>query len=431
MKKGLTLVYLALHLLLCLFQAPAYGESWMIRHGKSMTEEADEASVHWESPEERHTIVPTDVTEIDLRTVLGDGAQHVKNVWMLQDNRCIILQTRYVEEEGFEHTIVFWDVEHRSILSQASVSRAEYQTWPGWDDGAFYLLFALEQDTSSGTGPSEYRYKRASISLDGMVSVDDDMPDRLTMMPGGKTAIRDGADGGLYAVDIATGKEQLLLFGISVADMFAAGFNTIAEYVPFWDEYRDDEYPYDLVDMNIYFVRDFYVYAPLDEHRFVYGVNGWEWGVGYGVYDLRTRTDHRITGRDYFFGIGGDWLFGEALMADANTYETFPVAASVQEQFGWVMAQENGHVAYNISPDGRLLALTGMKSRREDASTVTITDLQTGDALIDYNIDNPFAYEYSVDFYDDTHLMLFCRPQEHGSAYLYLFDLTEILSTLV
>lgn len=216
-------------------------------------------------------------------------------------------------------------------------------------------------------------------------------------------------------------------------------YETFLKYVPCWDDviydgtYKEG-YPFPITfpidedtyyDNDLWLWRDFYVYKPLDEYRFVYRVFGWEWGAGYGIYDLRTHTDHRITGRGYLCGMAGNTLYGSALMADANTYESSPLPKTVQEQLNEASAMEDGVVDCDISPDGRLLALTGMKSRRSDASTVTVTDIRTGDIIKAYDIHNPFAWEYSVSFYGDTRFMLFFRPEEHGSAYIYLFDLEE------
>jgi len=87
----------------------------------------------------------------------------------------------------------------------------------------------------------------------------------------------------------------------------------------------------------------------LDEYRFVYRVYGWEQGASFGVYDLRTRTDHRITGRGYFFGVAGDTLYGLNLTADANTYVMSPLPETARRQLAEVHALANGRVDYDIS----------------------------------------------------------------------------------
>lgn len=83
------------------------------------------------------------------------------------------------------------------------------------------------------------------------------------------------------------------------------------------------------------------------------------------------------------------------------------------------------HSDYDISPDGKLLALLWKEDSAlsDDPITVTITDIQSGDTIKTYVMDNPFATEHSVAFYDDTRLMLFSQPEPLGSAYIYLFNL--------
>jgi hypothetical protein len=176
-------------------------------------------------------------------------------------------------------------------------------------------------------------------------------------------------------------------------------------------------------DNMMWFGRFFSMRQPLDEHRFVYAASGWEWGAGFGVYDLSTNTDHRITGRGYLYDLAGNMLFGSTLKADINTYETYQLPEAVQEQFAQVSAMEDGIVNYDLSPDGALLALTGLRSRDADHRALIVTDTTTGDLVRGYVIDNPSANENRVSFYGDENLMLLFTPEEPGEAYLYLVDL--------
>lgn len=398
---------------------------------------------------ELHTIVPKGVTEIDLRTFLGDDAQGVEDAWMLSTDTCVILRAPPPEDGDYE--LILLDMQKCVILSRMPVPYEGYLSGQGWEDGAFYLLF--EPGDVRGYDPA-FSYIKATVAPDGTINIDDSVPDRFTVMPGGKTAVRTADDGSLYAVDLATGEEDLLIQGVPGKDIFLDnGYNydeiaerfpfwnedyvANAEYVPFWDELpenwedlNDGANPYvrdDDRDGDPFAIRQFYVYKPLDEHRFVYTVSGWESYSGYGVYDLQTRTDHRITGRGFFCGIGGNTLYGTTLMADANKYESSLLPESVREQFAELNPYNFGEIDYDISPDGRLLARTDTipYGYYEIEHTVTITDLQTGDIIKAYDIYNPFATEYTVAFYDDTHFMLFCRPEELGSAYIYLFNVEE------
>lgn len=237
-------------------------------------------------------------------------------------------------------------------------------------------------------------YIKVSISPDGTVDVSDYMQSWYTVMPGGKTTIREAEDGSLYAVDVATGKEELLIQGVSKQEFFNKSPDKRGKYVPFKDEFPDSERDMDNFDFGVYdpedhlrAIRDFGYVTPLDDHRFAYGINAWEWETGFGVYDIQTRTDHRITSDGYFLGEAGGYIFGSALKADANTYEIFTLPESVQPPLAFVYPMENDYLDHSISPNGKLLALTGRKSY-DIEHTVTITDLQTGDIVKTYDIDN-------------------------------------------
>lgn len=398
------------------------------------------------------TVVPEGVTEIDLRTVLGDDVLDVEDAFMLSENVCVILRFLPGNDDiggsGSDYEIILLNMRDRSILSRTPVPNVEYYYRQGWEGGAFYLLFEPE-GVRRYDDPAPSCIK-VTVARDGTVDIDGSAPSGLTVMPGGKTAVRAAMDGSLYAVDAATGEEELLIQGVpSVELLWDEGYtdeeiaeyfplfdedyrDAVAAYVPFWDELpenweelNDYSYPFEsTMSSDIFSIRQFHVEQPLDEHRFVYFVSSWEWYNGYGVYDLRTRTDHRITGRGDLYGVAGGKLFGSTLMADANTYETSPLPESVREQF-WEMDPYDGSVNLDFSPDGRLLALTNMESWDSGVSTVTVTDIGTGAIVKAYDLLNPFATVSSVTFYDNGRFMLFFRAEEHGSAFIYLFDIEK------
>ncbi len=421
-KACLSLVML-LVLSLCLFQSLA--------HADTSPAGRDELSAG--SKVKLRTVVPEGVTEIDLRVALGDDASDVHGAWMLNADVCVIL--RQLSEAGDDEIIVL-DTRDYTVLSRTPIPYITYRPEQGFQDGMFYLLLTpLDTDNYEDL----FFLVKATVAPDGTVIIGT-VPEGLTVMPGGKTAVRE-ADGSLYAVDLKTGKEELLIQGVpQMTRCFdGASYETFLKYVPcpddvFYDGKYEDGSPFPItlpIDEDTYYNkdmwlwRDFYVYKPLDEYRFVYKTIGWEWGAGFGIYDLKTRTDHRITGRGDFYGMAGNTLYGSTLRTDVGTLESSPLPKSVQEQLIEAYARDIGVVDYDISLDGRLLALTGMKSRRSDASTVTITDIRTGSIIKAYDIYNPFARERSVSFYSDTRFMLFLHPEEHGSAYIYLFNVEK------
>ena len=379
--------------------------------------------------------VPDGVTEIDLRMVLGDDVLAVEDAWMLNTDASVILR-QLPEIGGYE--LVLLDLRDLLVLSRTPIPHVRYYWHPqGWDDGVFYMLFPPK---GSDMSDPAFSYIKAVVEQDGTVDAGSSAPGRTTVMPGGKVTIREVDDGSLYAVNLDNGEEELLIQGVAGYGG-EYSYEAYLGYVPCRDDagYNAGEdgeplstppFPLDEDSFHDYwpfFYREFYVYKPLDEYRFVYTAKGWEWGAGFGIYDLQTHTDHRITGSGYFYGARGNTLYGSFLTANADTYESSPLPKTVRQQLGEINAMEDGRVDYDISPDGRLLALTGMQSRYGDADdhTVTITDIQTGKVIQAYDIRNPFASEYRVTFYDNTRFMLFFQPEEFGSAYIYLFDAEE------
>jgi Tol biopolymer transport system component len=129
-----------------------------------------------------------------------------------------------------------------------------------------------------------------------------------------------------------------------------------------------------------------------------------------------------------FLGEAGGYIIGSSLKADVDTYETSLIPESLQSTLAYLYAIENDYVTHSISPDGKWLALTGMNRdyNEKNEHTVTIIDMETGEIVKTYDIDNPFAEESMVAFYDNTRLMLFCEAShELGSAYIYLIDIEE------
>jgi hypothetical protein len=393
---------------------------------------------------ELHTTVPEGVTEIALRTVLGDDAADIRDAWMLNADICVLLRS-LPEQAAENYELIVLELLDGSILSRTPVPYTHSFSARGWEEGTLYLLFEPEaMDLSDSEYYEVYNpeisYIKATVASDGTVDFNL-ASSKLTLMPGGDIAVREGHYGSLYAVDMNTGEEELLIQG-TAGPYGIMSYEAYLKYVPF----RDDEGFYELdVDGNLLpvpFPQDEYsypdgayhgfsVYKPLDEHRFVYTGYGWEWDAGFGIYDLQTRTDHRFTGRGSFFGMEANMLFGSILAADANTYESSPLPESVQEQFDQVVESWWGGdpAEYSISPDGRLLALFNAKSGRGDASasTITITGIRTGRIIKAFSINNPFVSDYScnVDFYSTTRFMLFCPSEELGSAYIYLFNVEE------
>ena len=497
MVKRAVLLLLVFFQFLGLFQCPVYAMATGIDGQKEQAvtnpEKAD-GGPEADAFEEIRATLPEGVTEIDLRTVLGEDAQDIADAWMLNADTCVLL--RYVPDDGapgHSYELILLEVQQRTVLSRTLIpplTLTWYQQGREYD-GTFYLKFTStteEQkyfdEMTDWRQYNDFTYIKASIAQNGEVTIGDFTDKWYTVMPGGRKAVYTSEDESLYAVDPATGEEELLLQGIPrvqatpVGELYLESLVAPPTYVPFedelpdytseeiwegapddewdeawsevwgnewyemwyefsdasweetWDDTQDDSLPFIAHDI-VLSVREFSVVMPLDEHRFIYAVGSWEWDNGYGIYDLQTHTDHRITGRGDFLGVRGDTLFGTNLKADANTYESSLLPESVRTQFAEIaFTRMDGTVQCDISPNGALVAVTGMNQCYDPASdfahTVIITDLRTGDIIKTYDIDHPFAVEQTPSFYDDAHVMLFCAPEDkNGSPYIYLFDVEK------
>ncbi len=377
-------------------------------------------------------VASNEVKEIDLVKVLNSDISFVTNAWMLKPNTCVLL-CQVKKDSGFE--LILIDTGDCSIISYTHIPRVKYFLKQGWDNGTFYLL--LQPESSDNNNYQNFLIK-VLVTMEDKVSISEVL-DRITPMPGGKTAIRETADRSLNIINLVTNEEELLLQGVpdglTTDHDGTTRYDLYKQYVPCPDDVGYDvkdadgrpmTHPIDedsFFNNEIWLWRYFRVYEPLDEHRFVYTVSGWEWGAGFGIYDLRTHTDHRITGRGYFYGMAGESLFGSYLKANTNTYETSPLPQTIQEQLAQISAMEDGIVDYDFSPDGKLLALAGLNSRQVNAKTLVITDTETGDIIRELNIDYQRAWVDSVSFYSQQNLLLLFKPEGEGGSYICLLDL--------
>lgn len=366
--------------------------------------------------------------EINLDDFLG-GALQVENAWMLSPGVCVLLGRAPGEEDM---AVALWNVDGAGPPALTALPGAASLQAQGREEGGMCMVLTPQDDAAP--------LIRVVIALNGEVSRYE-VPAGITDMPGGQMAIREAADGSLYAVNRATGAEGLLLQGVPAPwdePREGAAFRMYRQYVPAPDGEAGHDgtdgqggplslsLPLDggaFMDNAQWFIRSFHVYAPLDAQRFVYTVSGWEQGAGFGVYDLSTNTDHRITGRGFLYGLAGNLLFGSTLKADAATYETVPLPVLIQRQLYEVSAMEDGIVAYDLSADGTMLALTGMQNRYQDALSVTIADTAAGEVVMGYQIDNPHATAAGISFYDDFRVLVLYQSPEGFLTHLYLGDI--------
>lgn len=371
------------------------------------------------------------VREVDLRPALGDAAGEIVGAWMLDKDSCVL--HRLAADTGDEELIIL-SLQGLSVRARHPITMTSYMKQLTREEGGLSLLFE-----TAGQGDGSASALKVQVRPDGQVSMVS-LWDGPTAMPDGQVSVSTNEDGSLIATEVATGKQKLLVQGVPASMTEAQqgrAYASYLQYQPFADDVGYDgkdaegspiglQLPLNeaaFQENSLWLARTFYLQEALDAHRFLYTAHGWEWGAGFGIYDLQAQQDHRFTGRGFFYGRHGNKLLGAQVMADLESYEVLPLPASIQEQLEQVSAMEDGRVAFAVSPSVSLFALTGLKSRQDDAHTLSIADISTGEQLFSYDIDNPLAIEDGIDFYDDNHLLLFMSAEEQGSAFLYLFEL--------
>lgn len=361
------------------------------------------------------------VDRISLDSVLGTASAQVIDARGLGPD-AYLLSTRSADGTGMDLTVVH--ALHHAVIARQHIPEAAFMSAQWWSGGALHLeLSDHMMDTIQLT-----------VTPEGSISLEEHTEGELSM-PGGNTLIRRSPDGSLYSVDKASGRETLLLQGVPTSEQEAGAYQKYRAYV-----LVPDDYGYDLTDdqgralthpvseavfqENEYMLsRAFHAFGPLDAQRFLYTVTGWEWCAGFGVYDLSTSTDHRITGSGCLFDRKGDRLFGSAVAADAATLETQPLPQPVQAALAAVTEMSDGNVDFAISPDGGLLAIAGMRSRDDSARDLSLLDIQTGALLGEYDTDVEDEREFRVSFLSSDRILLFPSPQEEGPEAMYILQL--------
>jgi hypothetical protein len=368
-------------------------------------------------------------SNINLSKCLGYEAAHAANAWMLNDEVCVVL-LRPPEADYAELALVH--VEDVQVLSRTSVAGISYLRECRWDDDVLYLVFAPPYSEDTGVIPE---YIKASIAQDETVSLDT-VPSDGIIMPDGDTFIHE-AGGSLYAIDLLTGGNTLLLQGVPdpYSDSFQGDtYEIFQQYEAgpdemWYDGTNEDGYPLSLAideetfyDNEIQFWRNYHVVKALDDSRFIYAVYGWEWGAGFGIYDLKTHTNYRITGRGYFYDTVGNTLYGSYLTADSETYQSTPLPLALQEQFEKVNAQVDEVTDYSVAPNGRLVAFMSDLPDESDYKLLSVMDAQSGNTLWVWALEFDESPDvFRIHFYNNTQLMIYIKS-EYEPAQLFFVD---------
>lgn len=383
------------------------------------------------SLQELCTRYPENALEVDMREVFGDTLNDVVDARMLTPQVMGIL-AKSAGTKTYELSL--YSVEKNTILSHHLLDTAMEVDSVEVENSTLVIVLYQPEDSEA---VDEQERLKITATKDGIITMETSQPDdgRLKAMPGGKTIIREGVDGSLYCVNPATGKEEELLHGVSYEALEEKGYAAFEGYKPFGKDdlnHRKDENGKALklneenffLEDEVFNIRTFEFWKPLDDHRFIYEVNGWEDSRGYGIYDLTKRKDHRIAAVGDPVGLGGEYLFGSFELTNIQTYKTSSLKKRIKDDAYSVFENLDEESSYYVSPDGRWIALVEPPFYVLHESGVFVFETRTGKLVQHGIIDNPFATPLRLSFYDQTHFQIFCDPKPGGWSFVYLFDIT-------
>jgi len=208
----------------------------------------------------------------------------------------------------------------------------------------------------------------------------------------GNKVIEDGENWGIYL--LTNSGEKILLI---------EGDEDLQVYATYTDSGEGYKYPY--------------IYKMIDDYRFIYAVQGWEWTWYCGLYDLRIFENYPFYSagqnpilvlENTLFSIG-DVLYDRCTIdefklskTDLSTMITEMLLTDIPEDLIWDMTD------YSISPDGKYFVILSRVSpgnliTNDTEFTVNLFSLDTGNFLCSYPLFGRSSYE----FYSSTQLLLF------------------------
>lgn len=178
--------------------------------------------------------------------------------------------------------------------------------------------------------------------------------------------------------------------------------------------------------------RSYQFQQALDDHRFLYGMVGWEWVDGCGIYDIETRTDTFMQGSQYGWGFSLPIVRaaeGKALaahltepgwwglsMLDLTTLESFPLNIGHDT--------EDAAVSGQMEANGDLSRLAILHTDWESSiHKVRVYDTATGQILFQWDIPGGLvAGQPQIQLVGDNTLMVTLRRWDTDTQWLYRME---------
>lgn len=383
------------------------------------------------SVEAASSLVPLSVRIIDLEKLIGLDANSALDALVMNQSTCVLL----IHSPETQNTdIVLFDTDDEQVISATTVTNADVLQGHYWCEGNLYLWLqpSIEENTEKIGEHVEVRItqgRQVSISI---------KKQEVMVMPGGEIGVFGAPDGSLVALNLMSNSTELLLQGVpdnlsSDRDDLLAYLKYL-QYVPHLDEIgysstNENVPPFthplsesDFHENEVWLWRYYEPFEPIDEHRFVYAVAGWEWNAGYGIYDMENHVNYRIAGDGMLLGRRGARLFGSNMETDVETYHSRRLPLTMRELLSKIADQEDHTTSFDLSPNGELLAIAGSKTTGN--ATISILSTQTGNTQSIVDIPPPFSsHECRVSFLNDTSVLLLYLPTGNEVPIMYIVAL--------
>jgi len=184
-------------------------------------------------------------------------------------------------------------------------------------------------------------------------------------------------------------------------------------------------------------VVSFYFFEAIDEHRFVYGIAGWEGILGAGIFDVSSMTDTRVDNQRQHVGphphrVIGDRLYlldyeyellGGVIM-DLLTYEIVKMPESI---FTYHTSRRGYISHFAFSPDGTMIALVHYDMDTtvfRNHSTVTVFRVFCGTVIAKFTIECSGASVQHVNFINNSTLFLHGGSISQRLPYVFIAYIT-------
>lgn len=177
----------------------------------------------------------------------------------------------------------------------------------------------------------------------------------------------------------------------------------------------------------------FYPFRWLDNSSFIYGINGYEWSYGCGIYNIDTNTDRFleeagryalpiefINGKLYKIESDNGGLFDPYIVdLTGDSYTSKPL-------FSDKSLIENQEInSYAFSQDGKSIALLKTTTTPYGSSKLYICSTEDGSILKTYEFQTGFNIPSNLHYLSPDKLLIGSTRYAYSPEYMYIVDLSK------